>query len=345
MWAHLRFAIIQASFYGDAWLASHFDIFMNPQFKIYYGHVDDVYHMEYYNDILDFNEIDYWSTTPEQIVELLINEIDHNHYMIVYLRKKITGNREHLFYGYDKEQKLFYTSSLSEGRFRGMTLTFEEVKEYFKDFREYNIAFPEGYALVNAQFFPITRIKLKNTFNAQDCYYAVLKRFLAEVNGKTYTIQEYNNHKQIIHSSIYHTGLACLPCMEDRVYQYIRDKEFIIKDHVLKGLARELKWNLQKLSDHRYIIFSSMQWLLTKFHSIDNSIYPIIAAYEKCCKTMKQLSNMAAKFELTENWEILDRIDSLLKERYVEEKRILSAFIDKIGSMYFGEKVYPPSNE
>ena len=285
-----------------------FDIFMNPQFKIYYGHVDDVYHMEYYNDILDFNEIDYWSTTPEQIVELLINEIDHNHYMVVYLRKKITGNREHLFYGYDKDKELFYTSSLSEGRFRGMTLTFEEVKKYFKDFREYNIAFPEGY-------------------------------------GKTYTIQEYNNHKQIIHSSIYHTGLACLPCMEDRVYQYIRDKEFIIKDHVLKGLARELKWNLQKLSDHRYIIFSSMQWLLTKSHSIDNSIYPIIAAYEKCCKTMKQLSNMAAKFELTENWEILDRIDSLLKERYVEEKRILSAFIDKIGSMYFGEKVYPPSNE
>lgn len=338
---HLRLAIIQASSYGTAWMASHFDIFMNPEFKIYYGHVNDVYRMEYYNDILEFNEIDYWSVTPEKIVDLLISEINNNHYMVVYLRKEATGNREHLFYGYDKIKRIFYVSTLSHGRFRGETYTFEEIEAYFSDFRAYNLAFPEGYALVNAQFYPITRIKLRDDYNAQDCYYAVFKRFLDEIEGKTHIVQTYNNDKQAVDPKIYHTGLACLPGMEDRIYQYIRDRSFIVKDQVLKSLARELKWNLQKLSDHRYIIFSSMQWLLTKFEIVDDTIYPVIAAYETCCRTMKQLANMAAKFELTENWDILERIETLLKTRYTEEKEILQSFADKIGAMYFKQKLYP----
>ena len=75
---HIRLSIIQGSVFSNAWLASHFSIFMNNEYKIYYGYINDVFRMEYFNDILNSTEINYWSIETSDIINLLINEINNN---------------------------------------------------------------------------------------------------------------------------------------------------------------------------------------------------------------------------------------------------------------------------
>ncbi len=55
---------------------------------------------------------------------------------------------------------------------------------------------------------------------------------------------------------------------------------------------------------------------------------------------MEQLSNMSAKFEMTEDWCVLDRIIELFDNRYEEEKEILTAFVDELSKLYFEIKLY-----
>ena len=57
------------------------------------------------------------------IINLLIDEINNKNYMVVYLRKATTGNREHLFYGYNLAEQIFYVITLKKGKFREITMT------------------------------------------------------------------------------------------------------------------------------------------------------------------------------------------------------------------------------
>ena len=341
---HIRLSIIQGSVFSNAWLASHFSIFMNNEYKIYYGYINDVFRMEYFNDILNSTEINYWSIETSEIINLFINEINNNNYMVVYLRKTSTGNREHLFYGYNLTEQIFYVITLEKGRFREITMTFDEVEQYYSDFRLYNLEHPEGYALVNAQFFPITRLNIRNDYNDDNCYYAVLRSFLHELEGKIYitTDNELNNYEPDNLNKCY-AGLSCLLGMKIRLQEYIRDKKFIIKDNILSRLTRELRWNFKKLQDHRKIILSSMEWIVTKFPNKTLYIDEIILKYKDAYSRMEQLSNMSAKFEMTEDWRILDRIIELFDNRYEEEKEILTAFVNELSKLYFEIKLYSNS--
>ena len=57
------------------------------------------------------------------IINLLINEINNKNYMVVYLRKATTGNREHLFYGCNLAEQIFYVITLEKGKFREIMMT------------------------------------------------------------------------------------------------------------------------------------------------------------------------------------------------------------------------------
>lgn len=338
---YIRLSIIQGSVFSNAWLASHFSIFMSNEYKIYYGYINDVFRMEHYNDILFSSEINYWSIETSDIIDLLINEINNNNYMVVYLRKVTTGNREHLFYGYNLKKQIFYVITLERGRFRAITMTFDEVKQYYNDFRLYNLEHPEGYALVNAQFFPITKLSIRNDYDDKNCYYAVLRSFLHELDGKIYITanNELNNYKLDNLDKCY-AGLSCLLGMKARLQQYINDKKFIIKDNILNHLTRELRWNLKKLQDHRKIILSSMEWIVTKFPNKTLFIDNIISQYKNAYLKIEQLNNMSAKFEMTEEWDVLDRIIKLFDNTYEEEKEILTAFVNELSKLYFEDKLY-----
>lgn len=55
-----RLGIIQASPYGQAWLATHLDVLMSNNLDINFGSGIYVAQMSYYDDILDTREIDFF---------------------------------------------------------------------------------------------------------------------------------------------------------------------------------------------------------------------------------------------------------------------------------------------
>lgn len=72
-------------------------------------------------------------------------------------------------------------------------------------------------------------------------------------------------------------------------------------------------------------------------YKIDGTIYPVIEEYKACCRTVKQIANLATKFAMSKDWDILRRIQTLITGEYEKEKNILSRFTFKMQNMYFNK--------
>lgn len=337
-WTYFKWGIIQSSKLGESWIASNFRIYIDNEYKVYFGDASVKLYMHDFRDILDFEEVDYWSVSSEEIVDIIKHNILDNKYMIVYL---IYNNSLHdfLFYGFDDEKQQFIIPNVVNGRFEEFNISYEEVQNTYEEFRQVNIKDPDLWLIINANFYPITRITLKENYNTEDCYYAVIERFMEEVDGKKYSIQKYNENKKIFCSDSLFTGIACLLAMEERVYQYIRDKKYITGT-VFEKLSKELNLNFNKLSEHRYAVFLSMKWFSKRYDKINKDIYFCIKEYEKCCVNMRRISNLAMVFEQNEEWDCIYRIQNLLKSQYEKEKMILSLFLELIVKENIKVKIY-----
>ncbi len=57
------------------------------------------------------------------------------------------------------------------------------------------------------------------------------------------------------------------------MFEYLRDREYIVVVSWYDNLPQEMQLNFQKLSEYRYIILASMEWMLTQITKIDETIY------------------------------------------------------------------------
>ena len=325
-WTYVKLAVIQSSSLGNAWLATHFDIFIDNEFKIHFGHIDKAYRMMDYNDLLDYSEINYLNVHPSRIVDLLISEIENNNYVSLFL------SHFYLVHGFDNEKKVFNICCGVGGGFKENLYTYSEVEALYTQFYECYHNSPDAPDVLELSFFPITRISLRESYNMEAYFYEISKRFLDEIDGKKYSVCNYNG-ENTAEAKDYYTGLACLLIMEMRIYEYIRDQVHLIATGSAYERAEEMKVNFNKLYEHRKIILTVMKWLVSLYEEVDESIYSEISIYEECCNTMRIIANLAMKFAFTIDWDILPRMQKQLKGEYDKEKRALTLFHQKIYAM------------
>lgn len=314
-WMSVNLAIIQACPLGVAWLAAHFDIFIDNKFIIDFGHIDKKFKMMDFNDLLDYSEINYLKVPPNKIIDLLIFEIENNNYISLFL------THFYLVYGFDKEKSIF--NVLLGGK--ECLFTFSEIEDLYIQYCELYRNNPDAPDVVELSFFPITRIKLRESYNTQVLFYEISKRFRNEIEGKKYSISEYNG-ESFTEPEDYYTGLGCLLIMEIRVFEYIRDKEHLIATKSANERAEEMKKNFNKLYEHRNVILMVMKWLVSLYKNVDENIYNAISIYEECRSTMRMIANMSIKFALKLDWDILLRMQKILKGEYEKEKEALESF-------------------
>lgn len=324
-WTYNKLCILETSPFAEAWISSNFGIYMDSDYLVFFGRTNNAFYLNEYSSILDIIELDYWRNPPNTIINTIENEISKGNYMIVYLMLSVENHRIHefVFYGFDSEKHELYTLMLDGGKFKEKMVSYDWFTTHYKDLYDYHLYAPDNIAWFGANFFPITKVKLRDDFNNSICFVESMRRFSEELYGKKIMMYNPITSKE----EQYLTGVECLNGISLRVKEYIRDKQFIHGD-VLKKLSFELRRNICKLYEHQCIVNKSMKWIYHQIGNQDDNNY--IQSHGILCEKIEELAMLAVKFEISGNWMNIDKIDKEFKNLYGNLKESLSGFIDSV---------------
>ena len=171
-----RLGIIQASSNGQAWLATHLDVLMSNNLDINFGSGIYVAQMNYYDDILDTREIDLWSSEPDKIIDIIIEQIDRNNYILIDLYwhdqfpEEVQNPRTHssTIIGYDKTKKVLYTVSLKNNKYIMWDISYDLFIKLYKDAIKQYLYDPDSKTLRQMFYFTITSISVKKDISTDN---------------------------------------------------------------------------------------------------------------------------------------------------------------------------------
>lgn len=324
-WTYNKLCILETSPYAEAWISSNFGIYMDSDYLVSFGRTNNAFYLNEYSNILDITELDYWRNSPNAIINTIENEISNGNYMIVYLMLSVENHRIHefVFYGFDSEKHELYTLMLDCGKFKEKTVPYDWFITHYKNLYDYHLYNPDNIAWFGANFFPITKAKLRDNFNDSICFAESMRRFSEELYGKKIMMYNPITSKE----EQYLTGIECINGISHRVKEYIRDQQFINGD-ILKRLSFELRRNICKLYEHQDVVNKAMKWIFRQIGGKDDNRY--IHLHCILCEKIEELAMLSIKFEISGSWEIIDKIDKKFENLYDDMKETLGSFIDSV---------------
>ena len=323
-WTYNKLCILETSPYSDAWLSSNFGIYMDPEYLVCFGRINNTFYLNEYSNILEISELNYWENTPDTIVDTIEFEILKGNYLIIYLMLNVEKHMIHefVFYGFDSEKQELYTLKLNQGKFKKKTVSYDWFITHYKNLYDYHLNNPDNIAWFGSNFFPLTKIKVRDDFNDSICFVETMRRFNEELYGKKVLISNPITLKE----EQYLTGIECINGISLRVNEYIRDQQFI-NGETLRKLSFEMQRNVCKLYEHHCVINRSMEWIIKQVQTKDEYY---VQLHWDLCKRIKKLAMLSIKFENTGNWEIINKMDKELENLYDNVKEALRDFIDSI---------------
>ena len=137
-WTFYKLAIIQIHPNYLEWLAGRMGLFFADNCNCFFGDKCYRFSMEYFNDILRFEEINMCSFNSDNIIEIIKNELNKGNYIIFDCNYTAfdddpdineNGIHEALLYGYDDEKKVMFTTCLMNGKFVESEFSYDSVKK------------------------------------------------------------------------------------------------------------------------------------------------------------------------------------------------------------------------
>ncbi|MCI8610501.1 MAG: hypothetical protein HFH11_10140 [Dorea sp.] len=323
-WTYNKLCILETSPYSDAWISSNFGIYMDPEYLVCLGRINTTFYLNEFSNILEISEMDYWKNTPNTIVGTIEAEIQKGNYLVIYLMLSVEEHTIHefVFYGFDSEKHELYTLMLNQGTFKKKTVSYDWFITHYKNLYDYHLYNPDNIAWFGSNFFPITKIKVRDDFNDSICFVEAMRRFNEELLGKRILISNPITSTE----EQYLTGIECINGISLRVKEYIRDQQFI-KGNTLKKLSFEMQRNVCKLYEHHCVVNKSMKWIMKQVETTDEHY---IQLHWNLCERMKKLAMLSMKFDITGNWDILNKMDKGLENLYDAVKDSLCGFIDSV---------------
>lgn len=329
-----RIAIIQTSPHAEAWLSTHINVIVEDNLSAWHGSVDSIYTMDYYKDILSFQEINTWEVPPEKIVAMIKEEINNGNYIEIELNfseNSFINRHEALIFGYDDEENVFNTSLFDRPtrKFQEKTLSFDFIEKSYNDVFEYYRVEPEQMVNTQMKFFNINRISLKSNYDEDGCFFNAVLKLDEERHGKTYEVMLGNGTK-----SHCYKGLSCLLGIKEILGGIISDNDFE------NASLRNLYWSFNKLYEYRNIVLLTMNWLVKSLEKPNKDILDSCKEYERYCEDYKKMRNLLLKYQQTHDKNIIIRIYDKLDPQYEHEKSALSKLLDKAFPLYVKQKAY-----
>lgn len=214
-----RLGIIQASSNGQAWLATHLDVLMSNNLDINFGSGIYVAQMNYYDDILDTREIDLWSSEPDKIIDIIIEQIDRNNYILIDLYwhdqfpEEVQNPRTHssTIIGYDKTKKVLYTVSLKNNKYIMWDISYDLFIKLYKDAIKQYLYDPDSKTLRQMFYFTITSIFVKKDISTDNYIFsAIVNKLGHEEGGACIEVTRQKADKSLDNATRFYTGTSCI---------------------------------------------------------------------------------------------------------------------------------------
>lgn len=334
-----RLGIIQTSQYAQAWLATHLDILMSENLDLNFGSGIYVNQMNYYDDILDTREIDLWESSPDQIVDILIDEINKDHYILIDLYwhdqfpDDINDPRTHsrTIIGYDINKRLFHTVALGNKKYELKDIPFDLFKKLYEDAIKQYLYDVGSKTLRQMFYFTITSISIRENISTDNYIFsAIVNKLGHEEGGAVIEVVRPRADKTIDSKTILYTGTYCILGVIKALQDNIVNQNFEDNTRFLYTIIR----TLFGLAEHRQIILGGMKWIVDQLHCDDKTIKETISLYEIVPQTMQSLSFMIQKYYQKRDINIIHKVIDKLEKQFVYEKEVLKQFVDYSFSFY-----------
>lgn len=333
-WTYYKLSVIETSPDANAWLASHMELYFDKNYNAFFGKYDAPFNLDYYNEILEYEEIDIDKINPDNIIEIIIEEIKLGNYIVVYLTNPVQAIHEIVIHGFDTERELLFYNNLIDGKFKETSISFDDfICEHNKvyDFFRMN---PFSRVVTSWYFFPITRLRLKK-YKDDLCLLRAIKKLTNELNGKKLVIA--NLHSNENEEYAHYTGLACLVGFEHRLGEYIKDQRFI-KGEIFFDLSKRLTDTLFKFYEYYSNICGTMEWISIELNG-KLTLLPYISEFKNSLLLLKKIYMMAIKFSLTENWDVFLKLFEQYKYLYELLKKSIDLFCNEANRLLFEKEI------
>ena len=334
-----RLGIIQVSSNGQAWLATHLDVLMSNNLDINFGSGIYVAQMNYYDDILDTREIDLWSSEPDKIIDIIIEQIDRNNYILIDLYwhdqfpEEVQNPRTHssTIIGYDKTKKVLYTVSLKNNKYIMWDISYDLFIKLYKDAIKQYLYDPDSKTLRQMFYFTITSISVKKDISTDNYIFsAIVNKLGHEEGGACIEVTRQKADKSLDNATRFYTGTSCILGVIEYIQTILDSKN--IADHYVK--IPYIVRTLYGLSEHRNIILMTMGWIIKALNCEDVAVIEQFDSYKAVPKEMESISMLVQKYYVTKDVDILKLVVAKLESQFEHEKTILKNFVDNSFAYY-----------
>lgn len=331
-WSFERLSIIQTSDKGNAWIASHFELFLDGYFNAHFGSLFKWYHSNYYDDILSTEKIDFLKIRKEDIVDKIKELLDEGLYVFLVTNWNLEKSSEPLFhgmiiFGYDDEQRCFRAPVMNEYKvwisgkvsYEKIIESHDDVVKFFKE-KNNRLMFTIDYQ------FPMLAYKIREDYSTDQCVYMALEKIEKEFNGRICWNVEGCAEMQLKEGEMYYTGLSCLFGLEKLLNIFIQNKKC--------DRSYDLTNTVSQLYEHRKMLIVSMEYICQQWKILDREVIDCINKYKKSCDEFYSWYHIAVKYELCKDKSLLYEMLEEIHRVYSLEKEALSDFYKIVKQRY-----------
>ncbi len=326
-WTFEKLAMIEASPCGEAWLASHLSLCMDPHFSCYFGDWDTHYPPSYYDDVLSVREIPVYASSDSAILEQMKTQIRGGRYVMVVLhqgpddRDDRNAYHESLLYGYDSDRRVFFAPVLRNTELVEGELPFESVLASLSKLKAHMIEMPDDRFFWASDYqFPLSCITVRPDVVPNP--YMVLQKFIPEVWGKTMLLTELNMDMQPYGEKRIYRGLGCLWGIREALTRFLRGEAM---PDAFIGFTR----NFKKLCEHRRLLLRSMRYMVRQWQIHNEDIEHCMRVYSSCIDRVETWLSLSIKADITQKPSLLSKIIDEIPAAYREEFLMLSDFYNR----------------
>lgn len=322
-WSFFRFSIITAYPNLKEWhLKEYNNIFVDKENNVLFGRDGERFNQfKVYNEVLKSECLFYDDLSRNNISEFIIKNINSKKYTILEVDcAKLLGQHEEskiheiMVYGYNLEKKVFYIPYLENKQWYEKEINFDNLEQAYIALNSLNDNSLEILMTKRWFHYPITSLSIKEEFNynPKNEIFELYK----DLDFILYEYQNYRKDKDDKLEVIYSGYLSCYKGLEIAANKILSGEDFYQLKESFSTYSYPL--NLKKLLSFRKKLEERFSILLPIKYDTN-----IIEELSICI-------NMALKYEMTGNMQIIIDIKSKLFELYISEKKLLNIIQDDL---------------
>ena len=341
-WTFCKSCILDTYLGGQQWQALNMSVYLDMSGNAFWGKNGTFYKLEYFDEILAISSGNLRRISVNKVVDFIKDNLNKDTYIIIDCNmSKISLDSEAglqiheiLIYGYDEDEKVFFSPLLDNrtGKYVVVKIPYEKLKVSFSDARKRYLNDPKyRYLRRYHYFYPITKIRPKTiSINKFEFLISMIRKIENETRSERTIIENVSEIGVALQQRAVYTGMGSFVLLKCKLEEYFSNPEEKFID---------ITQPLLKFYEHKSNILVGITIAFELF-GVCNGAEELRELYANLVKQIQKAYLLAYKYSNTNNLKDIRSVYELICENIREEpellKRISNAFVCKLEDYYRG---------